>query len=182
MRTHHDFPSTIALVLQPIALGNHELIDLLIQDEDRVPRNVIDELARRGDLAVADLEARFSSPEAWAHAVALGAWWPRLHAAMIFGLMPTANAECALVRWMRRMAEADDENLQEWLELVAGIEELPELAIDGERLAVRSAPSNDAAQRGQCGHRAAVSRPPRSGAARARVVSATRDEGTSEAN
>jgi hypothetical protein len=97
------------------ALGNRELIDLLIQDEDRVPRNVIDEFARRGDLAVADLEARFLPPEAWAHAVALGAWWLRLHAAMIFGLIPTANAECALVRWMRRMAEAGDENLQEWL-------------------------------------------------------------------
>lgn len=96
-------------------LDNAELIEILIRDEDRVPRKVVDELARRGDAAVAALENRFASPEAWSADVSRGEWWLRLHAAMTFGLVPTTHAGEALIRWMRQLDAAGDDDMEEWL-------------------------------------------------------------------
>jgi len=92
-----------------------QLIELLVRDEDRVPRNVIDECARRGGSMLDALKAMFSGEAAWRHDVPLGAWWLRLHAAMIFGLMPTEAAALALVEWMRRLTRNGVDDLQEWL-------------------------------------------------------------------
>lgn len=96
-------------------LDNAELIEILIRDEDRVPRKVVDELARRGDEAVAALEERFASPEAWSSDVSDGQRWLRLHAAMTFGLVPTTSAGEALIRWMRQLDAAGDDDMEEWL-------------------------------------------------------------------
>jgi len=69
-----SYPEERLAGLDPAAL-----IDLMLGDEDRVPRNVIDACARRGDAMVAalhDLAGR-TWPEQETH----GAWRPRLHAA-----------------------------------------------------------------------------------------------------
>jgi hypothetical protein len=53
------------------------LIDLLVVDEDRVPRNVIDAAARLGDAMVLVLQDRLSGP--WDDSVSVEEWWVRLH-------------------------------------------------------------------------------------------------------
>ena len=93
-------------------LSPAELIDIVIENEDRVPRNVIDECARRGDEMTDWLHQDdfFWLPEA-----ENGEWWLRLHAVMILGLIPNEHAGLLLVEFMRRMAIEEDDNLQEWL-------------------------------------------------------------------
>lgn len=89
------------------------LIDLLIVDEDRVPRNVVDVAARLGEPMISALRTRLRG--AWDAPGHLGEWWLRLHATMILGLMERESAGFLLVEFMRRMAEAEDDDLQDWL-------------------------------------------------------------------
>ena len=96
------------------AIPTEALLDLLAQDEDRVPRNVIETCAQRGASFVADLE-RMLAQHDWHGDASSGEWWRLLHAAMILGHMPDSAAGLLLVRHMRRMSEADDANLQDWL-------------------------------------------------------------------
>jgi hypothetical protein len=96
-------------------LSVSELIELLIRDEDRVPRNVIDECARRGEAMLEALRSRFSDETAWRRDVPVGWWWLRLHSAMIFGLMPTEAAAPALVAWLPRITDDGTSDLQEFL-------------------------------------------------------------------
>src|SRR5689334_17493235 len=74
------------------SLGTAELWQLLIRNEDRVPRNLIDECARRGDeildLAAALLDKKYI----WTGDVSRGEWWLILHAVMILGLIPAERA------------------------------------------------------------------------------------------
>lgn len=88
------------------------LIALIVGDEDRAPRNLIDVAAHRDGETVAALGSLLES--SWSERED-GEWWLLLHAVMILGLMNQENAGLLLVRFMRRMAEEDDDNLQEWL-------------------------------------------------------------------
>jgi len=91
------------------------LIELLIAEEDRAPRNLIDECARRGEEMV-DACARLAEDEDfWQDEITDGQWWLRLHAVMILGLIPGERAGAVLVSFMRRMEEVQDESLQDWL-------------------------------------------------------------------
>jgi hypothetical protein len=99
------------------ALTISELVDLLARDEDRVPRNVIDECARRGDAMIDALGALLDSRDAWLPEGTNGEWWRLLHAAMILGLMPGESAGQLLMQTMRRIALEEDDNLQDWLSL-----------------------------------------------------------------
>ena len=90
------------------------LIDLLVQDEDRAPRNLIDECARRGADMVDALSARLTDDGFWDWEVDSGDWWLRLHAVMILGRIPDESAGLLLVAAMRQMDLADDEDLQDW--------------------------------------------------------------------
>ena len=92
-----------------------ELLEKMVEDEDRVPRNVIDELARRGTQTLRILQARLQSDGFWSEEGMDGQWWLRLHAIMILGLLPDEEAGRLLVMAMRRMCEEEDENLQGWL-------------------------------------------------------------------
>jgi hypothetical protein len=102
------YPEERLAALEPAAL-----IDLMLADEDRVPRAVIDACARRGDEMAAALQDLAERP--WAEPETHGAWWLRLHAVMILGLIPSEQAGLLLARFMRRMSEAEDVELQDWL-------------------------------------------------------------------
>jgi hypothetical protein len=96
------------------SLDQAGLIDLMIRDEDRVPRNVIDECARRGDTMVEHLSSQVADDADWQTELT-GEWWLKLHAAMILGLIPTERAGLLLVKFMRRMSREEDHDLQDWL-------------------------------------------------------------------
>ena len=97
------------------ALSPSALIALLIGDEDRAPRNLIEHCAARGEEMAALLGAKVDEDRAWRSEVALGEWWLLLHAAMILGLIASESAGLLLVGLMRHMAQAEDDNLQDWL-------------------------------------------------------------------
>lgn len=113
MNTPHPLPvySDEALA----ASTTNELLELLARDEDRVPRNVIDICARRGNAMVAALRDLLDRGSGWGSEDTSGHWWRLLHAVMILGLIPTEAAGLLLVQYMRRMSEEDDDNLQDWL-------------------------------------------------------------------
>ena len=106
-------------------LSPAELIDTVIENEDRVPRNLIDACARRGDEMTEYLRQLHEDDFLWnldtddladeLEDAADGIWWLRLHAAMILGQIPSEQAGLLLVEFMRRMSREDDENLQDWL-------------------------------------------------------------------
>ena len=91
-----------------------ELIELFIRDQDRVPRNMIDECARRGDTLVELLRDVLAQGRGWEIEREDGEWWLLLHAVMILGLMPSGSAGVLLAQYMRRMEEEDDDDLQDW--------------------------------------------------------------------
>lgn len=91
------------------------LLDLLIRNEDRVPRALVDECAQRGQAMVERFATIVERDEFWKRSDAIGEWWLRLHAAMILGLIPSERAGSLLVNLMRRIEQARDENLQDWL-------------------------------------------------------------------
>ncbi|MBI3771478.1 MAG: DUF1186 domain-containing protein [Gammaproteobacteria bacterium] len=96
-------------------LDSEELLDLMIDDEDRVPRNVIDECACRGDEMVGLLSELLADDDIWSGECELGEWWLLLHAVMILGLIPSERAGLLLIDFMRRMSDAEEDSLQEWL-------------------------------------------------------------------
>jgi len=92
-----------------------DLIGLLVRDEDRVPRNVIDACARHGDRMIAELRRVLDEGRPWNDEGTAGEWWLTLHAAMILGLVPGEQAGLLLVAFMRRIAQEDDEDMPDWL-------------------------------------------------------------------
>ena len=91
------------------------LVALMAGDEDRVPRNVIDACAARGEAMVAQLRGLLEDPRPWTEGRSHGEWWLLLHAVMILGLIPGESAGLALTEFMRRMAYEGDDDLQDWL-------------------------------------------------------------------
>jgi len=96
-------------------LGPDELVALLVSNEDRVPRNVIGECARRREDMVECLRGLPDVDRYWSAEATPGEWWLLLHAVMILGLIPGERAGMVLVAFMRRMAQEEDDNLQGWL-------------------------------------------------------------------
>jgi hypothetical protein len=95
-------------------LSPSKLTDILIEDQDRVPRNVIDECARRGDKMTEYLDIQDDDDFLWSDDDSDGVWWLRHHAACILGLIPSEQAGLKLVELMRNMAQEDDD-MQDWL-------------------------------------------------------------------
>lgn len=91
------------------------LIALLREHEDRVPRNLVDACADRGDAMVQALAHVADFPDFWDGDVDTGTWWLRLHSAMVLGLIATEYAGQRLVDLMRRLDAIDDQDMQDWL-------------------------------------------------------------------
>ena len=91
------------------------LLALMIRDEDRVPRNVIDACARHGDAMVQCLSAVIEDEHYWDEAATRGEWWLLLHAVMILGLIPGADAGRLLTDLMQRLGEEEDAGPDDWL-------------------------------------------------------------------
>ncbi len=110
------YPDKVLAELSP-----SKLTDILIEDQDRVPRNVIDACACSGDEMTAYLRQLHEDDFLWQdneddpEEIADGKWWLCLHAAMILGLIPSEQAGLLLVELMRRMSLEDDDDLQDWL-------------------------------------------------------------------
>ena len=102
-------------------LSPAKLTDILIEDEDRVPCNLIDECARRGDEMTEYLRQLHEDDFLWHldagnfENVADGIWWLRLHAVMILGLIHSEQAGLLLVGIIARLPPEKDEDLQGWL-------------------------------------------------------------------
>ena len=94
-------------------LSTAELWQLLIRNEDRVPRNLIDECARRGDEFLDLAAAALESERFWTDDQTRGEAWLPVHAAMILGLMSDDRAGVLLAGYMRRIPH--NEELQDWL-------------------------------------------------------------------
>ena len=97
------------------SLTHFELTNLLIENEDRAPRNAIDECARRGDEMTAHLRQLHEEDYLWDIEEDDGRWWLLLHAMMILGKIPSEQAGLLLVELMHRTDMEEDENLQDWL-------------------------------------------------------------------
>ena len=91
-----------------------KLTDILIKDQDRVPRNVIDECARRGDEMTEYLDILYDDDFLWSDDASDGVWWLRHHAACILGLISSEQAGLKLVELMRHLSQEDDD-MQDWL-------------------------------------------------------------------
>mgnify|MGYP000084270168 CR=1 FL=1 len=91
-----------------------ELIDIMIEHEDRVPRNVIDACVSRGEQML-EVLTPIAQPNDELEKTSDGHWWLRLHAVMILGLIPGEHAGLLLVDFIHGMNREEDENLQEWL-------------------------------------------------------------------
>ncbi len=91
-----------------------ELIESIIRDEDRVPRNVIDECVRRG-APMLDALSPYAQADDQQESDNPGRWWLRLHAVMILGLIPDERAGQLLVEFVHGMCREQDEDLQDWL-------------------------------------------------------------------
>lgn len=90
-----------------------ELIENMIRDEDRVPRNVIDECARRGEQML-DILAPFAQAGDELENETSGHWWMRLHAVMALGLIPGEAAGILLLDFIRLISREEDGDLQDW--------------------------------------------------------------------
>ena len=91
-----------------------ELIDILLDQQDRVTRPIIDECARRGEKMVAYLSMLHQEDILWEPDPSDGLWWLRLHALMILGLIESEQAGLLLLEYMRRISLLEDYDLQDW--------------------------------------------------------------------
>ena len=90
-----------------------ELIEIIIEHEDQVPRNVIDECARRGEQMLLALAPIAQGNDELENEIS-GYWWLRLHAVMILGLIPGEPAGHVLVEFIQGMCREEDDDLQGW--------------------------------------------------------------------
>ncbi len=96
-----------------VACTPAELIEIMIEHEDRVPRNVIDECALRGEQILGVLAPKAQSNDELVNEIP-GHWWLGIHAVMILGLIPGEPAGRLLVEFIRGMLQEEDGNLAEW--------------------------------------------------------------------
>jgi hypothetical protein len=91
------------------------LVRALIAEEDRASRELIDECARRGEQMLNALQGVLDKDYYWSDDQTDGEWWVRFHAVMVLGLLSDERAGELLAAYMRRIDQAEDDTLAEWL-------------------------------------------------------------------
>jgi len=99
-------------------LGNDELIDLLFDEEDRLPRAAIEEVIRRGDEIVPLLAEIVMDRMAWTDG--LPEWWAPVHASYALGSIGTAETLVPLLASLRWSDAYDNEWVTEDLPSILG--------------------------------------------------------------
>jgi hypothetical protein len=122
------------------AFTNDQLIQILVDMDDAVPRTVIDECVRRGEPMAWALLAVINDEYAEQYEELYLSPWPRLHAIMILGLSESDFSGRVLVSALKTAATEQDEFLTGWLagfwpallrnKPVSCIAELPKLVAD----------------------------------------------------
>jgi hypothetical protein len=98
------------------SLAPDDLLEFIVCDEDRVPRNVIDECASREDAMLDELEGILDTGMSWSDDSVEGYWWLTLHMIHILGLIPSQRAGEMLTSAMIRLWEDDEEHaLIDWV-------------------------------------------------------------------
>jgi hypothetical protein len=80
-------------------LDDENLISLFFTEEDRLPREAVDEFVRRGDRMVAPLAKIVSNNYAWTRD--LPEWWAVIHATFILGAIATKETVLPLLKALR---------------------------------------------------------------------------------
>jgi hypothetical protein len=90
-----------------------ELLQLLIANEDRVPRELIDECVARGPAMLPLLRSHLDDARHWEDVTDDGHWWALLHAIHILGAMEGEATAHALLAAFQRMDTSRDDHLWE---------------------------------------------------------------------
>jgi len=96
-------------------LRDDDLLGILLEFEDRVPRVVIDECIRRGAASAARLRELLRQSDPGAGDVTGGRWWALLHAVFICGAIPGPEAGDALLGMLRDRRHMPDDDLWDWI-------------------------------------------------------------------
>jgi hypothetical protein len=107
--------STVTAHDEPTAVDEATLLGAVRALHDNAPGTLIDACAARGEPMAQAIDALISAPGFWTDDVDEGAWWQRLHAAMILGLLDSAEAGRVLVELMRGLGRSGDDGMMEWL-------------------------------------------------------------------
>lgn len=89
-----------------------DLLDLLIEHKDRVPRTLFDACVARGDDMVAALAGFYARLDADDER---DVWWMGLHALFLLGAIPGEEAGRLLIEALRRADREDDLMLLDWV-------------------------------------------------------------------
>lgn len=89
-----------------------DLLDLLIEHGDRVPRTLFDACVARGEDMVAALADFYVRPDAPDER---DIWWMELHAMFLLGAIPGEAAGRLLIDALRRADREEDSSLLEWV-------------------------------------------------------------------
>jgi len=98
------------------AMTIDQLVEWLLRHEDRVPRQVIDECARRGPAMEERLRALIYSSDSWCFNNSVPADWLLLHAVHILGLQDSEAAGCTLMEALLRAGEKGHDFLLDWID------------------------------------------------------------------
>jgi len=91
-----------------------DLIELLIELEDRAPRLLIDECARRGDDFLERAWEILQHGPGWEDDATQGEWWLPTHVVMTLGLMTEPRAAELLIAYLEKLAAQGDDSQESW--------------------------------------------------------------------
>lgn len=96
-------------------LSEQGLMLLIVTQEDRLPRTVVDECVRRGSVMMPLLAGYLGDDLNWGVDTVAPQWWALLHCIFILGAMDDPRVAAPLLSAFRRMREFPDDDLWDWV-------------------------------------------------------------------